>query len=63
MTLKGELVAVAKALMGVEAMKSGTKGLAASTVRVVMRAGTYPRGWKKKEESPETTAEKGVPEA
>jgi len=59
MTQKGELVAVAKALMGAEAMKSGTKGLAASTVRVVMRAGTYPRGWKKHENAPQNTPETG----
>ncbi|VVC03615.1 putative tRNA pseudouridine synthase B [Candidatus Burarchaeum australiense] len=49
MSLKGELVAIATALMTESEMKAGTKGLAAKTVRVVMRAGTYPRLWKKHE--------------
>ncbi len=55
MSLKGELVAVATALMSEGEMKAGTKGLAAQTVRVIMRAGTYPRLWKKHEHQEPTS--------
>jgi H/ACA ribonucleoprotein complex subunit 4 len=47
-TLKGELVALARALMTSEDIMSNEKGLAAKTVRVVMPADTYPRLWKSK---------------
>ena len=50
-TLKGELVALAKAKMTTEEILKASSGLAASPVRVLMEAGTYPRGWTKKEES------------
>ena len=45
-TLKGELVALAKALMSSEQIMTEERGLAAKTVRVVMPAETYPRMWK-----------------
>ncbi|MDO8339386.1 MAG: RNA-guided pseudouridylation complex pseudouridine synthase subunit Cbf5 [Candidatus Burarchaeum sp.] len=51
LSLKGEMVAIGAALMSEKEMKEGTKGLAVKTVRVVMRAGTYPRLWKKHEGS------------
>jgi H/ACA ribonucleoprotein complex subunit 4 len=45
-TLKGELVALSKALMSSEQILKEEHGLAAKTVRVVMPADTYPRMWK-----------------
>lgn len=50
-TLKGELVALSKAEMSTEEILKASSGLAASPVRVMMEAGTYPRGWTKKEVS------------
>ena len=49
-TLKGELVALAKAKMTTEEILKASAGIAASPIRVLMEAGTYPRGWTKKEE-------------
>jgi H/ACA ribonucleoprotein complex subunit 4 len=46
MSAKLELVAIGKALMSTEEMTSHQKGLASTTERVVMKAGTYPRLWK-----------------
>ena len=46
MSAKGELVAVGKALMTSDEIQSQKKGLASTTDRVVMKAGTYPRMWK-----------------
>jgi H/ACA ribonucleoprotein complex subunit 4 len=46
MSQKGELVAVGKALMPTEEVKNLHRGLASTTERVVMRAGTYPKLWK-----------------
>src|SRR5947209_16970097 len=45
-TLKGELVALSKALMSTEQIMKEDHGLAAKTVRVVMPPETYPRMWK-----------------
>ncbi|MGB1585911.1 MAG: RNA-guided pseudouridylation complex pseudouridine synthase subunit Cbf5 [Thermoplasmatota archaeon] len=45
-SLKGELVALGTAKMTAKQMIDSDKGLAASTDRVVMRQGTYPRVWK-----------------
>jgi len=45
-TLKGELVALSKALMSSEQVMKEEHGLAAKTVRVVMPPETYPRMWK-----------------
>ena len=46
MSSKGELVAIGKALLTTEEMRGLQKGLASTTERVVMKAGTYPRMWK-----------------
>ncbi len=46
MSSKDELVAIGKALMSTDEVANHRKGLAATTERVVMRAGTYPRLWK-----------------
>jgi H/ACA ribonucleoprotein complex subunit 4 len=51
-TLKGELVALAKALMSTEQMMKDDHGLAAKTVRVIMPVDTYPRMWKSKPGQP-----------
>lgn len=45
-TLKGELVALSRALMTTEEMVKNEKGLAAKTARVIMPVDTYPRMWK-----------------
>ena len=47
-TLKGELVALARALMSSDQMLREEHGLAAKTVRVVMPVDTYPRMWRTK---------------
>lgn len=46
-TLKGEAVAVGKALMSTEEMIQKDKGFCANLERVVMKKGTYPSLWKK----------------
>jgi H/ACA ribonucleoprotein complex subunit 4 len=46
LSAKGELVALGKSLMSSEEVQSQRKGLASTTERVVMKAGTYPRLWK-----------------
>ena len=46
MSAKQELVAIGKALMTTEEMRGAQRGLASTTERVVMKAGTYPRLWK-----------------
>jgi H/ACA ribonucleoprotein complex subunit 4 len=46
MTLKGELVAIAEALADDETLQREEKGVAAKTLRVVMKSGVYPRMWK-----------------
>lgn len=43
---KRELVAIGKALLTTDEMQSMKRGLACTTERVVMRAGTYPKLWK-----------------
>jgi len=50
-SLKGEFVALAKAEMSTEEILKTSSGLAVTPVRVMMEAGTYPRGWTKKESS------------
>jgi H/ACA ribonucleoprotein complex subunit 4 len=47
-TLKGELVALSRALIGTEQMMKEEHGLAAKTVRVIMPTDTYPKLWKPK---------------
>ena len=51
MTLKGELVALGKALMDSHAMLNASRGIAVKTTRVLMRPGTYPAFWKKRSAS------------
>ena len=46
MSAKKELVAIGKALLTSKEIQSLRKGLASTTERVVMKAGTYPRLWK-----------------
>ncbi|HYB07669.1 MAG TPA: RNA-guided pseudouridylation complex pseudouridine synthase subunit Cbf5 [Nitrososphaerales archaeon] len=46
MSAKHELVAIGKALLSTDEMRSLRRGLASTTERVVMKAGTYPRLWK-----------------
>ncbi|MDG7008118.1 MAG: RNA-guided pseudouridylation complex pseudouridine synthase subunit Cbf5 [Nitrososphaerota archaeon] len=46
MSPKGELVAIGKALLSSDEVQSLRRGLASTTERVVMRAGTYPKMWK-----------------
>lgn len=47
LTLKGELVAIGKALMTSKEAIEAEKGYAVKNVRVIMQAGTYPRRWGK----------------
>lgn len=49
-TLKGEFVALAKADMITEEILKASAGIAASPIRILLEAGTYPKGWTKKEE-------------
>jgi H/ACA ribonucleoprotein complex subunit 4 len=48
MTLKGELVALATALMSTKQVLEATSGIVADTARVVLSAGTYPTAWRRK---------------
>jgi H/ACA ribonucleoprotein complex subunit 4 len=45
-TLKGEIVALAKALVSTEEILNMAHGLVAETKRVLMPRGTYPRSWR-----------------
>jgi len=45
---KGEFVALGVALISTAEMQSAQKGLASTTERVIMKAGTYPKLWKTK---------------
>jgi H/ACA ribonucleoprotein complex subunit 4 len=49
LTLKGELVGLAEAKMTSHQVMEADKGIAATVQRVVMRKGTYPKTWKKRE--------------
>jgi len=51
MTLKGEAVALAEALISSREILAMRKGLVARTLRVLMRAGTYPKMWSSREEA------------
>jgi H/ACA ribonucleoprotein complex subunit 4 len=46
MSSKQELVAIGKALMSTQELRGLQRGLAFTTERVVMKAGTYPKLWK-----------------
>lgn len=48
LTLKGELVAIAKALMSARDVIVRDRGVAFKPVRVIMPKGVYPRAWKAK---------------
>jgi H/ACA ribonucleoprotein complex subunit 4 len=58
-TLKGEIVALAKAKMSTEEIMGASTGIAATTLRVMLEIGTYPKGWKSKEEE-KVAADKGL---
>lgn len=49
LTLKGELVGLGEAQMTSHQMLEAGKGIAATPTRIVMRKGTYPKTWKKRE--------------
>lgn len=51
LTLKGELVALAEALMSSEEIISSSRGVAFKNVRVVMERNVYPKSWKKEKTS------------
>ncbi len=51
MSLKGEAVALADALMETDAVLEAETGLVADTKRVLMLEGTYPKGWIAKTEN------------
>jgi H/ACA ribonucleoprotein complex subunit 4 len=59
LSLKGELVAVGKAMESTEDIMRAKKGIVVKTDKVFMEPGTYPRMWKKTEEgeSPEKSIE------
>lgn len=48
-SLKGEVVAIGKAQMSTDDIRSLEKGIAFLTDRVILKAGTYPKMWKTKE--------------
>ncbi|MFO8050910.1 MAG: RNA-guided pseudouridylation complex pseudouridine synthase subunit Cbf5 [Thermoplasmatota archaeon] len=48
LSLKGEAVAVGKAMMDFKEMISGGRGMSVKVDRVIMEPGTYPRAWKKR---------------
>ncbi|WP_321430498.1 RNA-guided pseudouridylation complex pseudouridine synthase subunit Cbf5 [uncultured Methanolobus sp.] len=52
-TLKGEGVALCKAVMDSGEILENTHGIVATTERVIMDAGTYPQGWHSKPEKPQ----------
>jgi len=49
MSLKGELVAIGKAVMDSEEIERSEKGIAVEIERVVMEPNIYPRMWKRKQ--------------
>lgn len=54
MTKKGELIALAHALMDAEEMATADKGIAADTFRVIMEKGIYPPMWRKEKGAKES---------
>lgn len=59
-TLKGEAVAVARAQMKSQEMLSSKAGIVATTERVIMEPGTYPKAWKLAERQAFAPAEKAA---
>nr|ABZ07737.1 putative TruB family pseudouridylate synthase (N terminal domain) [uncultured marine microorganism HF4000_ANIW141A21] len=55
---KGEVVAIGKAQMSINDIRDLEKGIAFLTDRVIMKAGTYPKMWKTKEERETPEAKK-----
>ena len=51
-TRKGELVAIAEARVGSDAIHPGSTGLVAASRAVFMDPDTYPKGWKKRNRQP-----------
>jgi H/ACA ribonucleoprotein complex subunit 4 len=51
MSLKDELIGLGTALMGQSGMLEAEKGIAVKMDRIIMYSGTYPKMWKKKEET------------
>lgn len=51
-TLKGEVVALAKAALSSSEMLAAERGIVVKTERVIMEPGTYPRAWKLAEKKP-----------
>jgi H/ACA ribonucleoprotein complex subunit 4 len=49
MTQRGELVGLGEARVSSSSFKPGTPGLVVSPHTILMKPGTYPRGWKKKD--------------
>ena len=49
-TLKGEIVALAEAVLSSEEVRSQHKGIAFKPIRIIMKQGTYPKMWKTKQE-------------
>jgi H/ACA ribonucleoprotein complex subunit 4 len=47
-TLKGEVVALAEALLSINELLEAEKGIAFKINRIIMKADTYPRAWKSK---------------
>ncbi|MEM5873872.1 MAG: RNA-guided pseudouridylation complex pseudouridine synthase subunit Cbf5 [Acidilobaceae archaeon] len=57
LTLKGELVALGRAVMSAEAMLSLERGIAVEPERVVLEPGIYPRMWKRSRSAKSSTEE------
>jgi H/ACA ribonucleoprotein complex subunit 4 len=56
-TLKGEIIALARALMTTDDMIRKERGLATNTMRVIMAPETYPRIWRKRSRNVQRTPE------
>lgn len=57
LSLKGELVAMGKALEPTEEIMRAKKGFVVKTEKVFMEPETYPKGWKKEESEEQTSGE------
>jgi H/ACA ribonucleoprotein complex subunit 4 len=57
LSLKGELIAMGMALEATEDIMRAKKGFVIKTDKVFMEPGTYPKGWKKSEETAEPSEE------
>lgn len=47
-TLKGEIISIGELTMSSENIRGSSSGVAAVTRRLIMKPGTYPKGWKSK---------------